>query len=102
MKIFEEKEYFTTLMNKILLLKKKGIIIIRIGSRDKKYDLHASLADMIIRIDTVTKNGKLSREIYVWKTECVPAVLSKEDYSHCIHEVMEKICQVVRKRNIKQ
>ncbi len=97
-RIFEEKEYLTSLMNQLFLLKKKGVIIVRIGSKDEKYDLHASLADLVVRIDTVIKDNKPTQTIYVWKVGSDPIILDKEDIEYCIHEMMNRINEIIEER----
>jgi len=97
-RIFNEKEYLTSLINQILLLKKKGVIIVRIGSKDEKYDLHASLADLVVRIDTVIKNNKPTPIIYAWKVGKEPIILDKEDIEYCIQEILHGINKIIEEK----
>ncbi len=97
-RLFEEKEYFTSLMNQLLLLKKKGVIIVRIGSRDDKYNLHASLADLVVRIDTVIEKNKPTQLVYIWKVGRDPIILNREDIEYCVSEMMKNISKVIKER----
>ncbi len=97
-KMFEDKEYYTSLLNQILLLKKKGLIIVRIGSKDEKYDLHASLADLVVKIDTVVKDDKVYPQVYIWKVGYDPIILNYETIQKCKEEILTKLYKRVENK----
>lgn len=82
----------TGLLNQMLHLKNLGILIIRMGSYDDRYQWHASLADLVFKLYLSREGGReLKYFLYIWKRGKSPIVLSQDELERCREEVAEII-----------
>jgi len=83
--------WMSGLLNQLLYLKKKGLVVIRMGSLDDKFNYNASLADIVVKFTTreVEVSGKkhVEYEVYVWRRGAAkPGILKEELLEKCLEE----------------
>lgn len=89
--------YTDLLRNQLLLLRKKGVLVARLGSlvSEEFYNLYASLADVVFRFDYRMDYGgarRLKSYLYLWSAGNEPVILDHEDLRVCRAELRELLC----------